>query len=140
MSDEVKVRWGWLRFMYVFTIVGAGSFGVSIILIPATVGSSLAFPRQDPITLGITGSVYTAFALLSVLGLRSPLKFAPVLLLQLCYKVVWTVAVILPLLVAGKLPTHGMILAVIFAFYIIGDLIAIPFRLVLSRETPGGHS
>jgi len=134
MSEGIKVRWGWLRFMYIYTIIGAGGFGLGIIFTPKVVESALGFPREDPVTFGITGSVYVAFAILSAFGLRSPLKFAPVLLLQLCYKLVWLIGVILPLLVAGRLPAYGMILAAIFATYIIGDLIAIPFRAVFSRE------
>ena len=134
MSEGMKVRWGWLRFMYAYTIVGAGSFGLGIVLAPKCVESTFGFPAQDQITFGITGGVYVAFAILSIFGLRSPLKFAPVLCLQLLYKAVWLIGVILPLLVAGRLPAYGMMLAVIFATYIIGDLIAIPFRYVFSRD------
>ena len=131
---DARIRYGWLRFMYGYTIVGAGSLGLAIIFSRSLVESTLGFPREDPITFGINGSVYIAFAALSVLGLRSPLKFAPVLLLQLCYKVVWLIGVILPLLVSGRLPTSGMILVAIFMTYIIGDLIAIPFRQVLRKD------
>ena len=134
MPEGIKVRWGWLKFMYIYTIIGAGGFGLGIIFTQKVVESALGFPREDPVTFGITGSVYVAFAILSAFGLRSPLKFAPVLVLQLCYKLVWLIGVILPLLVAGRLPAYGMILAAIFATYIIGDLIAIPFRYVFSKE------
>ena len=134
MSTDAGVRWGWLRFMYIYTIVGAGGFGLGIIFAPRVVGSMLSFPSQDQVTFGITGGVYVAFAALSVLGLRSPLKFAPVLLLQLLYKSVWLLGVILPLLLTGRLLFHGAILAAIFATYIIGDLIAIPFRRVFAKE------
>ena len=134
MSEGMRVRWGWLRFMYAYTIVGAGSFGLGIVVAPKVVESMFGFPRQDQITFGINGSVYIAFAILSIFGLRSPLKFAPVLCLQLLYKVVWLVGVILPIVVAGRLPVYGMMLTAIFATYIIGDLIAIPFRYVFSRD------
>ncbi|HUV03852.1 MAG TPA: hypothetical protein VMX94_01955 [Armatimonadota bacterium] len=134
MREAIKVRWGWLRFMYFYTIIGAGALGLGMVFVPKLVQSVLGFPREDPIVFGINGSVYVAFAILSVLGLRSPLKFAPVLLLQLAYKSVWLVGVILPLLVAGRLPAYGIPLAVVFATYIIGDLIAIPFGYVFSKE------
>lgn len=128
------VRYGWLKFMYAYTIVGAGGFGLAIIFARQTVESALGFPHEDPVVFGITGSVYVAFGILSVLGLRSPLKFAPVLLLQLCYKLVWLIGVILPLLAAGRLEMYGVILTAIFVTYIIGDLIAIPFRQVFAKE------
>ncbi len=134
MSKDINVRWGWLRGMYIYTIVGAGGFGLAIIVMPGVIQSLLCWPAQDPITLGITGSVYLSFALLSILGLRSPLKFAPVLLLQLSYKVVWSVGVIIPVLIAGKFPAYALLAVIIFATYIIGDLIAIPFSYVFARK------
>ncbi len=135
MSKELNVRWGWLKGMYIYTIVGAGGFGLGMIIMPGFMQSSFGWPSQDPIVLGICGSVYFAFALLSILGLRSPLKFAPVLLLQLSYKVVWFIGVILPILFAGKFPSYALLYVLIFATYIIGDLIAIPFSYVFAKET-----
>ena len=134
MSEEFRVRWGWLKFMYIYTIVGAGGFGLGIIFARDALGSALGWPVQDPIVLGITGSVYLAFAILSILGLRSPLKFSPVLLLQLCYKAIWLIAVILPLLIAGRLPGYAVLTVVIFATYVVGDLVAIPFGYVFAKE------
>ena len=37
MAEEMNVRCGWLRFMYVYTIVGAGGFGLGIIIAPGVV-------------------------------------------------------------------------------------------------------
>jgi len=138
MSGDAKVRWGWLKFMYVYTIAGAGGLGAGIIAAPEVMKSTLGFPCQDPVIFGITGSVYLAFGLLSILGLRSPLRFAPVLLLQLCYKSIWFVGVILLLLVARQFPTYAILPAAIFASYIIGDLIAIPFAQVLAPQPAAG--
>ncbi len=134
MSGNVAVRWGWLRFMYAYTIVGAGSFGLTLILVPEVVVSVFKWPEQDPVVLGVMASVYVAFGALSALGLRAPLRFAPVLCFQLCYKAVWFVGVLVPLLVTGKLPPHGPVFVGIFASYIIGDLIAIPFPVIFARD------
>ena len=133
MSKDINVRWGWLKAMYIYTIVGAGGFGLGIIVIPNVMRSIFSWPGQDPVVLGVTGSVYLSFGLLSILGLRAPLKFAPVLLLQLSYKVIWFIGVIIPILAAGKFPTYAILHVVIFATYIIGDLIAIPFSYVFSK-------
>jgi len=134
MSQGNEVRWGWLKAMYIYTIVAAGAFGLGIIVAPQTMRSVFGWPNQDPITFGVTGSVYLAFALLSVLGLRSPLKIAPVLVLQLSYKVIWFVGVILPLLISGQFPMYAILFVAIFASFIIGDLIAIPFAYVFGKE------
>ena len=121
--------------MYWYTIVGAGGFGLGIITIPNTMRSVFSWPNQDPIVFGITGSVYVAFGVLSILGLRSPLKFVPILLLQLCYKSIWFIGIILPMLLSGKFMAYGLLHVTIFATYIIGDLIAIPFSYVFAKQT-----
>jgi len=135
MSKDIRVRWKWLKGMYIYTIIGAGGFGLGIIVIPKVMLSIFGWPNQDPIVFGVTGSVYLSFALLSILGLRAPLKFVPVLLLQLSYKVIWFIGVIIPIIFAGKFPVYAILLVIIFATYIIGDLIAIPFSYVFARST-----
>jgi hypothetical protein len=135
MSKEIKVRWGWLKAMYIYTIIAAGGLGLGIIIMPDVIRSTFGWPSQDPIVLGVAGSVYLSFAFLAALGLRSPLKFSPVLLLQLGYKLVWFIGVIFPLLIGGKFPTYAIVYVVIFAIFIIGDLIAIPFSYVFAKQT-----
>lgn len=134
MSREMNVRWGWLKGMYIFTIIHAGGSGLGIILIPSIVRSIFGWPSQDPIVFGICGSVWVAFGLLSILGLRSPLKFSPILLLQLSYKVVWFIGVLLPVLITGKFQVYMIAYVVFFSVYIIGDLIAIPFSYVFAKQ------
>jgi hypothetical protein len=134
MSQGKSVRWGWLKGMYIYTIICAGGFGLGIIMMPDVMRSMFGWPGQDPIVLGVTGSVNLSFALLSILGLRSPLKFTPVLLLELSYKVIWFVGVILPILVAAKFPSYALLYVVIFATFIIGDAIAIPFSYVFAKQ------
>jgi len=134
MAGHTEIRWLWLKFMYIYTAAIAGLCGVGMIVVPNTVRSIFRLPDQEPILFGIVGSVYLAFGLLSILGLRAPLKFVPVLLLQLCYKSVWFVGVILPLCLKGRFPPYAMPMVVLFATYVIGDLIAIPFGYVLSKK------
>jgi hypothetical protein len=134
MSKDFKIRWGWLKGMYIYTIV-VGILGLGMIVIPEVVKSIFSWPVEEPIAFGIIGSVYMSFGLLSILGLRSPLKFVPVLLLQLCYKLIWFIGVILPLLVTAKFPSYAIPMAIIFVTYIIGDLIAIPFSYIFTKES-----
>ncbi len=134
MEKNTGIRWGWLKFMYWYTAIGAGGFGLGMLLAPQFVQTVFKFPKQDPVVFGLAGGVYAAFALLAILGLRAPLKYAPVLVLQLCSKSIWLVAVVLPLAVSGSFPLHAAILFAIFATYIIGDLIAIPFPYVFEKQ------
>ena len=135
MSKDFNVRWGWLKGMYIYTIVVAGTSGLGYIVMPGTMQSILGMPIQDPMVFGLTGSVFLSFALLSILGLRSPLKFTPILLLQLSYKVLWLIGVILPALITGKLQTYALMQCALFATFVIGYLIAIPFSYVFAKET-----
>lgn len=135
MSKDINVRWGWLKGMYISTIICAGGFGLGIIIMPDVMRSIFGWPVQDPIIFGVTGSVNLSFALLCVLGLRSPLKFSPILVLELSYKLIWFIGVILPLLFGGKFPNYAILYVMIFAAFIIGDLIAIPFSYVFAKQT-----
>ena len=138
MNKDINIRWGWLKIMYWYTIVGAGGFGLAMVVMPENVRSLFGWPIQDPIVYGVTGSVWLAFGLLSILGLKSPLKFVPVLLMQLTYKSVWFIGVVFPLLISGKFPNYAILHVVIMASYIIGDLIAIPFSYVFSKKDFAG--
>jgi hypothetical protein len=137
MSYDFRIRWRWLRFMYIYTLVGAGGFGAAMMCIPHTIQSTFGFSTQDSVLFGAYASILIAFGIVSLLGLRSPLKFAPLLLLQLCYKSIWLIAVILPLLIAGQFPGHAFFLAILFASYIIGDLVALPFSYILAKHHIG---
>jgi hypothetical protein len=120
--------------MYVYTIVGAGGIGLGLLLVPNTVMSLLGIPTEEPIIAGFGYSVWLAFGILSILGLRSPLKFAPVLLLQFTYKVVWFIAVIVPKAVSGDLPSFAITMSAIFATFVIGDIIAIPWKHIFAKS------
>ena len=135
MSGITKIRWGWLKGMYIYTIVVAGFLGVGIIVMPEVIKTKFPWPVEEPTAFGIVGSVYVAFGLLSILGLRSPLKFVPVLLMQLCYKSVWFIGVLVPLLVTAHFPSYAIPMVIIFATFIIGDLIAIPFSYIFAKES-----
>ena len=133
MSKEINVRWGWLKVMYWYTIVGADGFGLAMVLFPETVRSLFGWPTQDPIVYGVTGSVWLAFGVMSIFGLRSPLKFIPILMIQLCYKSIWFIGVVFPLLISGNFPLYGILHVFVMGSYIIGDLFAIPFAYVFSK-------
>jgi len=134
MQKAVNVKTGWLKGMYIYTIVAAGGLGLGILIAPEWIKSVFVWQINEPIIFGIIGSVYISFAILSILGLRSPIKFAPVLLLQLFYKSLWFIFVVIPLIAAGELPYNSIPLVLLFALFIIGDLFAIPFSRVFTRE------
>ncbi len=133
MSGSVNIRWGWLRFLYAYTIVGAGTTGLVMVLVPGLIPSLFGMPAQDPFIYGVAASIWLAFGVLSVLGLRAPIKFLPVLLMQLCYKTIWLAGVVLPLLIRGEFPFYGVLFTLVMASYVVIDLIAIPFPLLFGN-------
>ena len=134
MENLIKIRYGWLKGMYIYTILGAGLSGLGMILMPKTYVSIFNLPVQEPINFGILGSVYLAFGLISILGLKSPLKFVPILLAEFTYKTIWLLAIILPLIFKGQFPQYGLINTIIFVTFIIGNAIAIPFKYLFNKH------
>ena len=135
MTKEAQIRWGWLKFMYIYTIVTAGGFGLGMVFVPDVVISICKFPSQDQIVFGAFGCMLISSGILALFGLRSPLKFVPLLLFQLCYKTIWFLAVLIPFLLANEMQTYVVIFIAIFASYIIGDLIAIPFSYFFAKKS-----
>jgi hypothetical protein len=89
---------------------------------------------------GIAVSLYAALSLLCVMGVRNPLAMLPLLLLQLSYKVVWLLAVWLPLRLAGRadeLHIEGFDLFVPFMVVVVLDLVVIPWPLVVVQFVRG---
>jgi hypothetical protein len=134
MESNVSIRWGWLKAMYVYTLCGAGGFGFAMLVFPSTVQSILRFPAQDPAVFKLYGSVLLACGLVAILALRSPLKFVPLLFIQLVYKPIWLAVAAIPLFLEGQFPLHVVVMSAIFLTYIIGNLIAIPFSYLFSKK------
>lgn len=139
MSSMKKTRMFMLKLAYALTIVIAGSLGIGMLV--ASDVTQWVFGIDCPrILSGLIGSVFLAFALVSVLGLRNPARFAPVLLMQLLYKSAWLCFVVLPLLVAGRITVAMIPLIAVFLMSVIGDLIAIPFGDILKSTPEARHN
>jgi len=132
------IRYRRIRNLYVCTaVVGTGT-GLMILVAPRTarwlLGAPSGLPEQDPIVFGLLGAFWLAVALISLLGLRSPLQFLPLFLIQLVYKSLWFLFVFAPLAMRGEFPLHGTMIAVGNALWIAMDLRAIPFRYLLRGD------
>lgn len=134
MDNSFHVRRGWLKAMYLYTLIGAGGTGLGMVFFPDLMRSTLGFPAQDPVVFKLYGSVLLASGLAAIPALRSPLKFVPLLLIQLIYKPIWLAVIAVPIFLKGQFPLYVVVFSVIFLTYIIGNLIAIPFSYLFSRE------
>ena len=134
MATTQYFRLRWIKFMYLYTIIGAGVFGLGMIFIPDVIKSASNWPANEPVIFSITGSLFTALGIVSIFGLISPMKFVPLLLLQLCYKLIWFLLVVIPMLITGRFPSYAIPIAIFWLTYVVGDLIAIPFRYLFNKQ------
>ena len=131
-TSDSPIRYGWLRAMYGANVLLSGPIGIGALLAPEAFRTLMGLPPQDPIHFGIaSGAVPLAFGLAGLWGLWAPLTAAPVLLLQATYKILFLVAVALPLMVSGDFPNASVPLVVIFVFFVAGNLIAVPLSQLL---------
>lgn len=93
--------------------------------------SMILFPKEQLDTLtGVTISFWAAFSLLNLIGIRRPLQFIPILLLQLFYKSAWIVGTYLPASKAGLLTEDIRSFLWICVAGIALNLLIIPWKYV----------
>ncbi len=128
-----NVRRGWLRVMYAANVVVSAPLGLAALVAPASTQTLLGIPAGDPVSFGIAnGAVPLAFGIAGVGGLRAPLRLSPVLGLQVIYKLLFLVGVVLPWVVTGRVPGYALPVVGVFVFFVVGNLAALPFDYVLS--------
>jgi len=130
--SEIKIHPNWLRFMYAYTILSGGILGFALLVAPSAMLPALGVPTEEPFLAGMVYSVWLAEGILSAIGLRYPVKFAPVLLVQLTYKLIWLVTIIIPHMVTEQLPMFAVTMSAVYITFVIGDIIAIPWRHIFT--------
>ena len=131
---------GWIRLLYALTAFMGLTTGLIILLAPQRfarniIGIPYTLPAQDRVVFGLVGGFWFAMGVLALLGLRAPLRFLPIFLVQLIYKTSWYLFVFLPLFIAGDFPVYGWATAFINALWISLDLKAIPFAYLFSKDS-----
>ena len=108
-----------------------GLFLLNFISLAVDNWSAVLFPKEQLDTLtGVTVSFWAAFSLLNLWGIRFPLKFIPILILQLLYKAAWIMGTYLPAKRAGNLNEDlGAFLWVCIAGIAL-NLLILPWRFV----------
>jgi hypothetical protein len=132
-TDKIKVHPNWLRFMFVVNIFVVGGEGLACLIGRQAAYTYFGFPTEELILAGYVPSVMVAYAIMGIMGMRFPVKFAPVLLMQATGKIIWLLAVIIPQLATGSLPAFAIMLSATFIPLIIGDLIAVPWKHLFAK-------
>ncbi len=79
----------WRRFMYGYNSVMCFSAGPPMVLFPAFTKKLMNWPYEDPVMMGIYGSIVTSVGVLSASALLDESKqekYLPVFLVQIMYK------------------------------------------------------
>jgi len=81
-----------------------GLFFLNFISLAFDTWPTIISPQEQMDTLtGVAYSFWSSFALLNLVGIRFPLKFIPLLFLQLFYKAAWIISTYLPAKNSGLL-------------------------------------
>ena len=124
-----------LKVFYAVIAIIEIPIGILMLVAPEVYLSIMGGPsNQDPLLYGVAASIWETFGILSLLGIRSPMKFVPILLFQFTYKCIWFIGVILPLAILGQIGMYGILMIIVFAIFVIGDIIVIPWRTILEKE------
>jgi hypothetical protein len=118
-----------LRVMYIANIFVAGGLGLAFIISPSAIAS--LFGATAEVSMWAAGYAYSfmvAIAFFALLGLRSPLKFSMILLVQAATKIIWIFAVFVPALLSGSTPSWTIMLLVLFVLWATGDLVVTPWH------------
>lgn len=96
-----------MKIIFAVAIVGAGIVGLTTVAVPK-IASQYIFANTTNVDtyLRILGAWWMALGCCAALGFFFPLKFSPVLLIQLLYKSIWLLLVAVPLLVKGNLDCY----------------------------------
>jgi hypothetical protein len=85
----------------------------------------------------LVGALWSAILASSLLGLFAPLRFAPVLLIQIVYKSLWLAVYAAPRLVARRSSEIPTGIALSFVAIVIVYPFLVPWGALLSREPSG---
>lgn len=111
-----------LKIIYIANIIVAGWISISSLFSPKTAATTVFQNAYQPTeVIRLVGCLRLAIAVLSVLGLWKPISFSPILLVQLIYKGMWLLVVVLPA-VKNKQPfPNGM------ALFFVVWVVVLPF-------------
>lgn len=107
-----------LRWLYISNSIGAGVPGLIMVSFPQWAATNMFAGEHDPATFGMTGSIWLAIGIASVLGLRTPQLFRSLFLMQIIYKTIWILTVALPLMLQGNVDVLPM--TIFFVLVVMG--------------------
>lgn len=122
-----------LRVMFGVAVLGAGLVGATTLLAPSAAQRWVfAGSTQVDMYLRILGALWLAIGAVAVFGLFDPIRFAPVLLIQVLYKTAWLLLAAYPALVLGDRSSGLIFMSALFTVWVGALLLVLPFRQLFS--------
>ena len=113
-----------LRALYLFIVVGLGAM-----IWPTLLSHNAGWPLMNSVVSALLAGV----SVLSLIGLRYPLKMLPILMFEFVWKAIWLLAVALPLWSAGALDERAAQSVIDCLVGVVLVPIAMPWRYVWSE-------
>ena len=136
--NEPKLNLFWLKMVYGGTIFLGGVTGPIMLFAPRLAGKIVGFPErlpeQDPVIFGVIACFWTATAIVAIFGLKQPLKYLVIPLIQMIYKSMWLLFVFLPLWLSGDFPDYGWTLAIGNFLFLMLDIKGLPFHYLWTGD------
>jgi hypothetical protein len=123
MTEISAIRLWVMRTMYLIMAVGLG-----LTIWPLIISHRADLPRMTGVAFALLGTI----GLLSLLGIRYPLRMIPLLLFELTWKTIWLVAFALPRWLDGALD-EGMRSSILDTSLGIVLIFVIPWRYVYAN-------
>jgi hypothetical protein len=128
-----------LQAVYLVLVIYVGVFAIWLLFDPKSALSFTGFPSSGipyPASLvaGVAYSQWLTIALLSILGLRSPIKYSPVLLFVMTYKTVWMLALALPKAISGNLISWGQTTAIEWLVIVVVVALIMPWKYIFEKS------
>ncbi len=123
MNDVSTFRLYSLRALYLLVVVG-----LAIVLWPKLIHHDVAWAPME----GVVNCMLASFSLLSLAGLRYPLKMLPILFWELLWKSLWLLLVGYPMWSAGTLDEAHQAIGVAVLGVVIFPFV-IPWRYVYAN-------
>ena len=124
-----------LRLVFAANVVVAGVVGVASLLDPRRAALTVwqGTVAGDDAALRVVGAFWCAVALLSLVALLAPERFAVLLLVQLLYKGAWLLVVAAPAIARGTRDSVPRGIALFFLAWVVVLPFVIPWRALAGR-------
>ena len=104
--------------------------GLSIYILPELFGRAVSFTLEK----GVVTAMLSSLCILSAFGIFAPLRMLPILIMEILWKLIWTLSVAVPRMIENKL--DGIYLETVFeCALVLPFLFIVPWKYVIATHS-----